>query len=849
MSKESERTEIGLVHDISYSQCANLSTQLKALQQEIKADYVFIASVDEHKLATTQLVLHNSTIAENFCFPLKGSPCEPLLKKKVCFTTHNLQLSYPENTLLQKMDVSAYLGAAILNEDGLLSGVLVGLYVNDNQSLEQHKSTLLSFANYASVYLQTCFLDNKSTNQALLFNAIESMAKIGTWEYKISTDELFYSPEVYKIYGLASNTKMTSAQAIEHYAGETEQARIRYLFERLQTLGLPYCEDFKFIDAQGKKKWIRTSGYPVFNNKGLSTVQGAFEDVTLEYELKAKVKDKNNRLEAIMDNLNDAVITINQKGVIVHCNKTALSMFGYKHNEMLGLCINNLMPEPYASKHHAYMQHYEQTGEGKIIGVGRQLPARKKDGTIFQIELSLTKAQTDTSTEYIGVVRDISEKLKAQDTIYNLAYSDPITGLKNKRWFERECKSLLQIASLNNSYIYASLLDMDKLAQFNFKYGIEAGNEALIHTAKKLSLAVEGEYKIYKSGVDSFLIISSHSNANLADLEQQRPKIDSKILALENYTHKISDLDVMLTASLGSTIIEASKDSYESMFNKLEYSLKQAKKLAPFGYYFADLDALKRYERTNKIRYLLINIDKSEELKLVLQPQYSNEHTFGSSEALLRWHSEELGIISPAEFIPIAEESEAIIKIGGWVIDQVCKLLHQVGQLGKSTCIALNISAKQIVAPDFKEKLLASVEKWQVSPRNLMIELTETTLVSDIELVKDTMLELNKMGFRFSIDDFGTGYSSLSYLKELPISELKIDKYFVDGIMDVEDNSSKTIVNMIIDMAKALGVNSVAEGVEETAQFNYLKQRGCNLFQGYLFSKPLPIEKWKARLK
>lgn len=144
MSKENERTEVGLVHDISYSQCANLSTQLKALQQEIKADYVFIASVDEHELATTQLVLHNSTIAENFCFPLKGSPCEPLLKKKVCFTTHNLQLSYPENTLLQKMDVSAYLGAAILNEDGLLTGVLVGLYVNDNQSLEQHKSTLLS---------------------------------------------------------------------------------------------------------------------------------------------------------------------------------------------------------------------------------------------------------------------------------------------------------------------------------------------------------------------------------------------------------------------------------------------------------------------------------------------------------------------------------------------------------------------------------------------------------------------------------------------------------------------------------------------------------------------------------
>ena len=849
MSKDSKHSDIGAAYNAPYSQCANLSAQLSALQQEIKADYLFIASVDEDKLATTQLVLCNAEVVENFSYSLKGSPCEPLLTQSVCFVTHDLQQSYPENRLLQAINANTYIGAAILNDDGLLTGVLVGLYFNAHQNLESYKSTLLSFANYTSVYLQKCFFENKSSSQKLLTDAVESMAKVGSWQYTVLTDELYFSPEVYKIYALAANTKINTTQAIAHYAGEKEQARINQLFKRLQTLGLPYCEDFEFVDAKGRKKWVRTSGQPVFDiNNDLTAVQGAFEDVTLEYELKAKVEDKNNRLEAILDNLNDAVITINQKGVIVHCNKTALAMFGYEHSEMLGLSINNLMPEPYASKHHSYMQNYEQTGEAKIIGVGRQLPARKNDGTVFQIELSLTKAVNGESIEYIGVVRDISEKLKAQDTIYNLAYSDPITGLKNKRWFERECRSLLQSASLNSSYIYAALLDMDKLSQFNFKYGIEAGNEALILTAKKLSKAVEGEYKLYKSGVDSFLIISTYPNRNLCDLELQQPIIDSKILALTNFSHKINDLEVVLSASLGSTIIDASKDSYDSLFNKLDYSLKQAKKLSPFGYYFADLDALKRYERTNKIRYLLINVDKSNELKLALQPQYINENTFHSSEALLRWHSQELGIISPAEFIPIAEESEAIIKIGDWVIDNVCKLLHQVGQLGKSTCIAVNISAKQIVASDFKEKLLASVQKWQVLPQHLIIELTETTLVSDIELVKETMVELNQMGFRFSIDDFGTGYSSLSYLKELPISELKIDKYFVDGIMDNEDSSSKTIVNMIIDMANALGVNSVAEGVEETAQFNYLKQRGCDLFQGYLFSKPIPVEQWKERL-
>ena len=338
MSKDSKHSDIGAAYDAPYSQCANLSAQLSALQQEIKADYLFIASVDEDKLATTQLVLCNAEVVENFSYSLEGSPCEPLLTQNVCFITHDLQQSYPENRLLQAINANAYIGAAILNDDGLLTGVLVGLYFNAHQNLESYKSTLLSFANYTCVYLQKCFFENKSSSQKLLTDAVESMAKVGSWQYTVLTDELYFSPEVYKIYALAANTKINTTQAIAHYAGEKEQARINQLFKRLQTLGLPYCEDFEFVDAKGRKKWVRTSGQPVFDiNNDLTAVQGAFEDVTLEYELKAKVEDKNNRLEAILDNLNDAVITINQKGVIVHCNKTALTMFGYDDNEMLGL--------------------------------------------------------------------------------------------------------------------------------------------------------------------------------------------------------------------------------------------------------------------------------------------------------------------------------------------------------------------------------------------------------------------------------------------------------------------------------------------------------------------------------
>lgn len=831
------------------TQCILLSKQLRALQKEINADYLYIATLDAQKIVHTITVLHHAGKIDNFSYELKKSPCEKLENASTDTINIALQSHYPYAPVSKITHAHSYLGAPLLSRTGQLAGVVVALYAQPISVPTHYKNALLNFAHYTELFVKNSQLKDQLNSQRSLFSAIETMSHVGAWEYKIITNEFYLSPEIYKIFGLKQSASITIKDINAHCATHNKK-RMNSLFKRLTSYGESYSADFEFSDAQGNKKWLRTNGQPLKNDQQqIVSVYGAIEDITLARNLIASVEDEKNRLEAILDNLNDGVITIDEQGTIVHANTTALHMFQYSEKEMLGLAISQLMPEPYASKHSTYMAHYAQTGEAKIIGLGRQLPACKKDGTTFQMELSLTTTTNKGQVQYIGVVRDISEKLKAQDTIYNLAYSDPITGLKNKRWFERECRSLLQRAAFNNGFIYVGLLDIDKLAQFNFKYGLEAGNEALFLTAQKLLKYTSDTLKIYKNDIDSFLIISVNPNNTLNDLMQQQPKIDEKILALDNFTHRISGFNIVLSGSLGSAIFNAKSDSFESLLNKLEYAQKQAKQLAPFGYYFADINALKRYERTNKIRHLLINVDQSNELKLVLQPQYIDGKTFHSSEALLRWESKELGIISPAEFIPIAEESETIIKIGDWVINNACKLLHEIDLHDKETRIAINISAKQIVAANFKQKLIANINKWQVSAHNLILELTETTLVSDIELVKTTMLELNEMGFRFSIDDFGTGYSSLSYLKALPIAELKIDKFFIDGITDTQDASSRTIVNMIIDMAKALGVNSVAEGVEEHAQYTYLKQRGCDLFQGYLFSKPLSVSQWLKRVK
>lgn len=232
----------------------------------------------------------------------------------------------------------------------------------------------------------------------------------------------------------------------------------------------------------------------------------------------------------------------------------------------------------------------------------------------------------------------------------------------------------------------------------------------------------------------------------------------------------------------------------------------------------------------------------NDEFYIVLQPQYSLGIHPVASEALLRWNSKLFGNVRPDEFISLAEENGDILIIGDWVINEVCKLASKLKHQQICTRIAVNISAKQIVQPDFAQQLMQRLTQWDVPPSCLMLEITESTLVQNIELVRKQMLELSQHGLSFSIDDFGTGYSSLRYLKELPLNEIKIDRYFVEEITD--ENQEVTIVNTIIEMAKAMGVATVAEGIEDEKQLRYLTKRGCNYFQGFFLSRPLAVEKW-----
>ena len=838
---ESEFSTIVLENRSAYEQ------DLLGFNELLHADYLFLGVKKADKISVLVGLAHDSPISQ-IEYDLKGSPCETVLLTGACGYKSDICEHFPDDQTLSELNAQGYLGAGLFNEKNQDIGLLVAIFNTPKHDINEWLQVFSLQAKLFSTQLQKDFFAIKTARNLSLIDEISRMSKTGSWEFYPETEKLIWSSETYRIFGLPVGSAINVQKAINSFApGYTEELTLA--FDNLRFHQQPYDIQCKIIDSSGTIRWVRASGKAeLYKNGAVKRLFGAFEDIT-EYKTALTLNEERAmKIQNILNNINDAVFSIDVKGTITHCNDIALKTFGYTRSELIAQSVEILMPEPYASNHAFYMRNYMETGVGKIIGVGRQLPAKRKNGDIFQMELSLSESFDQGERGFIGVIRDISERIEAQDTIYNLAYTDSVTRLRNQQWFHQRFKDLMLRASLKQEYIHILLLDIDNMAQINTRFGFGNGNYAIRKIAEQLLFVIGHDYEIFKYGGDSFVVLSKKTYIK-EDLHKfDANLVESALLSPRHFDIVINSVKWSLTASLGSAIFNPQGQSFESIINVIEQAVKRAKRSAPFGLCHISEDGFKEFDRYLDIKSKLEQAIERDELSIVLQPQVTHDGTVSSFEALVRWYSKELGPVSPSEFIPIAEESYAICEIGDIVLRKTLSVISNFVKSGLKTSIAINISARQIVVPDFINSLLSRVNQYGIPPHMLMLELTETALVVDIELVKETMLELARFGFRFSIDDFGTGYSSLAYLKVLPISELKIDKYFVDDIGKDFDGKAAQIVDAILEMAKALNVTCIAEGVETVEQLNYLKGKGCERFQGYYFSRPEPEAYW-AELK
>jgi diguanylate cyclase (GGDEF)-like protein len=472
------------------------------------------------------------------------------------------------------------------------------------------------------------------------------------------------------------------------------------------------------------------------------------------------------------------------------------------------------------------------TREGKVIGIF-SLYAQEKDAFDEDAKKLLEEMAMDISFALDQFSKE-QARATAEKQIQYLANYDELTGLPNRLKLDNRIQYLLSLAKRNNMAFTVMFLDLDHFKTINDTLGHSIGDSLLIEASKRLKMILREEDTIARFGGDEFIILLPNIDVDGAT------QVAQKLLNTFQHPFYIHEHELCISGSIGIALYPNDGHDFEALYKNADTAMYRAKKEGRNGFCFftheMQLHSIRNLELSNALRYAL----ERHQLQLHYQPQFSTQKGIViGAEALLRWNHPELGSISPSEFIPIAEENGMILSIGEWVLHTAIQTAKEwIDQGYAPILMAVNLSAVQFRAPNLPSLIADILDKVGLPPEYLELELTESIAMDDPQKAINTMNELHAKGIRMSIDDFGTGHSSLSYLKKFKIYKLKIDQSFVRDItIDPED---KAIVSAIISMAKRLGLQTIAEGVETIAQLNYLREQQCDEIQGYHFSKPLP---------
>jgi diguanylate cyclase (GGDEF)-like protein len=476
-----------------------------------------------------------------------------------------------------------------------------------------------------------------------------------------------------------------------------------------------------------------------------------------------------------------------------------------------------------------------------------ELKWRGRDGREICIHFRLT-AERDLSgavVSVLGVGRDITERKVAEEEIKNLAFYDPLTNLPNRRLLMDRLQQTLASSARNGRISALLFIDLDHFKKLNDTLGHAMGDLLLKQVAHRLETGVREGDTAARLGGDEFVLILEDLGERAFDAAAQAKIIGEKFLVTLSLPYQLSGHSYRSTPSIGATLINGHQISIDELMKQADIAMYQAKSAGRNTLSFFDPEVQATVYKHAALENELREAVENEQFQLHFQVQVdSNSRPLGA-EALIRWNHPQRGTISPFEFIPLAEESGLILHIGLWVLQAACAQLNAWKQdiHTRDLVLAINVSAKQFRQANFVAQVETAVRHHAINAKLLKLELTESLMLENVADTISTMNALNEIGIQLSLDDFGTGYSSLQYLKRLPLDQLKIDQSFVHDI--VIDSSDKAIVKTIIAMAKSLEFDVIAEGVETEQQRQILLNMGCTHFQGYLFSKPVPITQFE----
>jgi diguanylate cyclase (GGDEF)-like protein/PAS domain S-box-containing protein len=525
--------------------------------------------------------------------------------------------------------------------------------------------------------------------------------------------------------------------------------------------------------------------------------------------------------------------------IILRVNQAFIASTGYAADEVVGQHVRIMSSGRHDAAFYADMwQTINRNGswQGEIWN-------RRKNGEVYPEWLTITavKNAEGVTTHYVGTHTDITSRKAAEDEIRNLAFYDPLTRLPNRRLLMDRLQQALIASTRLGCHGALMFIDLDNFKTLNDTLGHDKGDLLLNEVARRLVTCVREGDTVSRLGGDEFVVVLENLSPSPEESAGQAEAVGKKILESLSQTYWVDEHEHHCTSSIGLTLFgETSEDAAELM-KQADLAMYQAKTAGRNTLRFFDPAMQATVTAHARLEKDLRSALRDSQFVLHYQPQVYGENRLTGAEALVRWQHPERGIVFPDDFIPLAEQSGLIVPLGQAVLEMACAQLARWAKQPetKHLTLAVNVSGQQLRQPDFVAQVLGFLDRSGADPRQLKLELTESQLLTEVEDTIATMTALKDRGVRFALDDFGTGYSSLSYLKRLPLEKLKIDRTFVQDVLT--DPNDAAIASTIVALAQSLSLAVIAEGVETEAQRDFLARTGCHWYQGYLFSRPLPL--------
>jgi diguanylate cyclase (GGDEF)-like protein/PAS domain S-box-containing protein len=563
--------------------------------------------------------------------------------------------------------------------------------------------------------------------------------------------------------------------------------------------------------------------------------------------IERKMIEQNLQIAAIAFESQEGMLVTDANRVILRVNSACTQITGYSEDEIIGK-----HPGMLSSGRHD-MDFYASMWES-IVNTGSwegEVWNRRKNGEVYPAHLTFTavKGRDGATVNYVATLVDITSRKSAEEEIQHLAYYDSLTGLPNRRLLMDRLSQALVTSARGKGGGAILFLDLDHFKTLNDTLGHDVGDLLLKQVSERLTSCVREGDTVARIGGDEFVIMLEGLSDSIFEAARQAEIICEKILNVLNQAYHLNTYEYHSTTSIGATLFSGHEVGSDELLKQADIAMYQSKTAGRNAIRFFDPVMQEVINNRAVLERELHKAFDNDQFQLHYQLQVNNLGQALGAEALIRWMHPERGMVLPFHFISLAEEIGLILPIGKWVIETACAQLKvwQQSAITKDIVLSINVSAKQFRQADFVEQVQDAVNRHGINPSLLKLELTESLLLDDVEEIIVTMTTLREIGVQFSLDDFGTGYSSLMYLKRLPLNQLKIDQSFVrDLITDVSDQA---IVHTIIAMAKSLSLDIIAEGVETEEQLQFLLNKGCTSYQGYLFSRPLPILQFEELLK